>query len=183
MVRAALVLSLVLGSLPALAFEEPPSRELRLAQRKEPRPRLSPEQRGRLEGEVRQKLRTLVGAKLSERLGLDEATALKLSDAIRVHREAQHAAREKLRKERDKLAALVRDGASEDALRAQTAKVLAAVDGEPELDDLARATATFLTPTQQAKLVLAFPEVMREVRGMMRGARRGGGGPGPGPRR
>lgn len=180
MVRAALLCSLLLGSLPAFAADGPPTV---LAQRPEPRPRLSPEQRGRLESEVRRKLQTFVTAELAEELGLDEATAAKLSEAIRTHREAQQAARKALRDENDKLAALVRDGASDEALRAQTEKVLAAADALPGLDDLLRSTASFLTPTQQAKLVLAFPEVLRDVRGMLRGEGHGKGPKRGGPRR
>lgn len=179
MVRAALVLSLLLGSLSAAAFDDvPSSREPRLAQREGPRPRLSPKDRERIESEVRRKLQTFVAVELSSRLGLDDATALKLSDAIRAHRDAQQEARRKVREETDKLAALVRDGASDEALRAQTARVLSALEAQPALDDLARETAKFLTPTQQAKLLLAFPDVMRDVRTMMRDARRGRGGPG-----
>lgn len=177
MVRAALVLSLVLGCVPALAFDEHDP-DLRLARRHH---RLSPAERERLESEVRRKIETFLTVELSSRLGLYDATALKLADAIRTHREQQHQAHVRMREESEKLSALLRDGASDDALRAQTAKVLAAAASRPEPHDLARETAKFLTAQQQAKLVLAFPEVMRDVRKMMREAR--GGRRGPPPRR
>lgn len=138
--------------------------------------RLSPEERRRLEDEVQRKMHTYVTVELSSRLGLDDKTALQLADIIRAHREQQHAAHEKVRAESDALEKLLKEGANEAALKKQTAVVLAAAAARPHLEDLVRASAKILTTEQQAKLVLAFPDVMRDVRRMMRKARHGGPG-------
>lgn len=138
--------------------------------------RLSPEQRRRLEDEVQRKVHTYVTVELSSRLGLDDETALQLADIIRAHREQQHEAHKKVRAESETLERLLREGASEAALKKQTAVVLAAAAARPHLDDLVKASAKLLTTKQQAQLVLAFPDVMRDVRRMMRKARHGGPG-------
>jgi hypothetical protein len=60
---------------------------------------------------------------------------------------------------------------------------LATHDKEQAMDELINELGTFLTPTEQAKVLLAFPEVMKDAKRLIRQARGGDDGDDGGPRR
>lgn len=64
-------------------------------------------------------------------------------------------------------------------LKAQMDRVVEAERARGERGALHRETASFLSTTEQAKLVLALPQVHRELRRMMHEARRRHPGPPP----
>lgn len=144
--------------------------------------RLSPEERERVRAEVQRKVKTYVAVELSSRLGLDEKKAMRLSEAVGAHMERKAAARKALRQEHEKLRQLVEQGADDKALSAQIQSVSRRAAAMDVHDELLADCATFLTVKEQAKLVLAVPDVMREVgrmaRGPGRGLREGRRGPG-----
>lgn len=166
------------------ALEEASSVQLAQGERRERRRRVrrrfSSEEREQMRAEVERKVQTFITVELASRLGLDEAKALKLAGAFKAHRERETKERAAMRGEYRKLKELLEGDAKDAALRAQTKKVIAAVRTKKAPDDeLFKDTAKFLTPKQQAMLVLSLPEVMRETHRMMKRARRGrrGGGP------
>ncbi len=154
------------------------------------RGQLSPEERQQLEEAVGRKMDTFITVELSSQLGLSDDKALKLSRLLRERREAKQAARQQARTEYEALQQLLDSGAGDSALKAQTQKVINAAQRAEAPPDLLEATRSFLTPKEQARLVLVLPHVRREMRMMMkqarkelrqrrRGARRGGpDGPG-----
>lgn len=136
---------------------------------------------------VKAKIQTYVTVELSQRAGLDEKKSLQLGNAIKAHLDRKQKAREAKKQELQKLRALV-DGKGKDADVKAQLKALLDKDGRDEqvqafVDD----TSKFLTPTEQAKIVLALPEVMKDTRRLIRDARqerragrrgnRGGGAP------
>lgn len=133
---------------------------------------LSDEQRGALRERVQQKIQTYLTVELSSRAGLDEKKSLQLGAAIKAQMQRRQAAREKKRAEMQKLRELLDSKAADAALRAQVKSVVDQSDREEQLQALLDETARFLTPTEQAKVVLAWPEVMRETRRLILQARR-----------
>jgi hypothetical protein len=79
-----------------------------------------------------------------------------------------------------KLKELVDQKANDAALKAQMKTVLDSHGREQAMDDLAVELGKFLTPTEQAKVMVAFPEVMKDAMRLIREARGGRGGRGPG---
>jgi len=140
--------------------------------------RMSSEERKAMRTEVERKVQTFVTVELATRLGLDEKEALKLSAAFKAHRERKAQAREKMHAEYSALKDLLdKSGTPDSALRAQTQKVLAAKGTTHGPDDtLFVDTKKFLSAQQQARLVLALPDVQREVHRMMKRARGRHGG-------
>ena len=166
-------------ALPALAAPPPspaPSVENeRVAQRdgkrkkqkkdkKRKKGKLSDEEREALRAEVERKVQTYLTVELSSRLGLSDDKALKLGDAIGAEREAREARHQTVKAEMKKLQELVDSGAADGALQAQTQKVVAAQAQIRDQGAVLEKTASFLTAKEQAQLVLAFPEVMHDVR-------------------
>ena len=143
---------------------------------------MKPEKRKAMRAEVERKVQTFVTVELATRLGLDEKAALQLSTAFKSHRARKEAARDKMRAEYSALKELLEAGSDDRALQAQTEKVVAAngVAHGPDATLFAD-TRKFLSAEQQARLVLALPDVQRQVHRMMKRARgrthgRGGGG-------
>lgn len=162
-----LVLLLALLAAPALA--EPPSPRL-------PREgqRLPPERRRALEEEVRGKMQAYLAVELSSRLGLDEQRAQQLSAALARQGERRQAARQRTRAAHQRLEALLEQKADAAALERQMQEVSAArAEEAASLGALLEEIKAFLTVREQARLVVALPEVMREMRQMMRQSRRG----------
>lgn len=151
-------------------------REKREKRAKRGHGRLSPEERARLEEEVGRKIDTYLTVELSSRLGLSDEKALKLSKLIKERREKKRTRRQEVRAEYQRLQELVDKKASDADLRAQTKRTLDAaqrVDSEQGLFD---ETARLLTAEEQARLVLAYPHVRREMHRMMREVRGKGRG-------
>lgn len=139
---------------------------------------------------LRDRARTFLVLRLTDALGLDDATALRVSGVFRASEEE----RRKLETEREALEKEIRDVLSaaapdRDALGALVDRA-AAIDEKLALVPARSFTELrkILTPEQQAKLVLARPQIQREVRGAMRRrlelreAMRTGQPPVPGPR-
>jgi hypothetical protein len=145
------------------------------------RARLDPAERERLRGEVERKLQTYITVEASSRLGLDEKKTLKLSEAVKAHLQQKREAHKTTKRELEKLRQLVDQNAGEAALQAQTKAVVDAHDGVDDSTKLFDETRRFLSAKEQAKLVIALPQMRREMRRMMMEAmheRRGNHGPG-----
>lgn len=136
--------------------------------------RFSPEEREALQAEVERKIDTFLTVELSTRLGLTDEKALKLSRLLKARREQRQQDRKTTRQEYKKLQELVDAGASDAQLKAQTATVVAAHRKSRDNEDLLGETAKFLTPREQALLVLAFPHLQQETQRMLKQARRDG---------
>ena len=137
---------------------------------------MSEEQRGALRERVQQKIQTYLTVELSSRAGLDDKKSLQLGAAIKAQMERRQATREKKRAELKKLRELVDGKAADAALKAQVRTVVEQADREEQLQALLDDTSKFLTPAEQARVVLAWPEVMRETRRLIAAARRDRGG-------
>ena len=144
---------------------------------------MNPEERAALRDRVKQKIQTYLTVELSSSAGLDEKKSLQLGAAIKGHLEKREAARKTRHDAFVKLKELVDQKANDAALKAQMKTVLDSHGREQAMDDLAVELGKFLTPTEQAKVMVAFPEVMKDAMRLIREARggRGGrGGPGMG---
>lgn len=169
---AALGLALVLGipagvALPAAAQVPPPQAHGR-------RGEMRPEIRER----VRQKMQTYLTVELSSRLGLDQKKSLQLGDAIQAHMQRRQEQRQRLKAEAQKLRGLLDAKAGDAQVKTQLDMVIGLAGRDDEIQRFLQETGKFLTVQEQAKLALAFPEIMKDMRHMMR---RGPGGPGMGP--
>lgn len=134
-------------------------------------------ERGALREKIQQKVQTWLTVELSSRVGLDEKKSLRLSEAIKTHMAQRRTQREKLKAEADKLRTLVDSKAPDAQVRAQLDAVLGLAGRDEEVERFVKETGAFLSATEQAKLALAMPEVMRELKKMVRearGERRGG---------
>ncbi len=138
------------------------------------------ERRGELRARVQQKIQTFLTVELSSRAGLDEKKSLQLSTALKAHMERKQQARQGKKAELDKLRDLVESKGSDAALKAQIKVVADQSQQEEQVQQLLDDTAKFLTPTEQAKVMLALPEVMKDTMRMIREARGGHGGGGRG---
>lgn len=141
--------------------------------------KLSPEERAALKKEVQRKIQTFVTVELATRLELDEKKSLKLSQAVKEHLAQREASREKIRAEREKLEALLSSGASDSEIGKQTDVVIEMNKNIRDEQPFFRATSSFLSKTEQAKLVLAYHHIQKEVKRMVRHAKRNKKGRGP----
>jgi len=121
-----------------------------------------------------QRLDKRVRKQLAPKLGIDEATTNQLVEIFQDRARSKRDAHMEMRGEMEKLQQLVDDGAGDAALDTQLARITKLRADMPERGAALDDTARILTPTQQAKLVLLAPKVMR--RGMrghhgMRGKR------------
>lgn len=137
-----------------------------------PRARLSKEERKALRQKVHGKIQKHLATELAERLALDETKSQRLADAIEKHGKARQTHGKNLREEMKKLKSLLADNASDAELRAQMQTLSEARQQRKDgMQSLLRDTESFLSTKEQAKLVLAFPRVMKDTRRMMRKAR------------
>ena len=141
---------------------------------------MNPDERAALRDRVKQKIQTYLTVELSSSAGLDEKTSLQLGAVITGHLEKREAARTTRHAAFVKLKDLVDQKANDAALKAQMKTVLDSHGREQAMDDLAAELGKFLTPTEQAKVMVAFPEVMKDAMRLIREARGGRGGRGPG---
>lgn len=122
-----------------------------------------------------------MAAKMKEKLGLSDDQSAKLKDAMKAHRDAMKPLMDKtrglLKKLHDQVEAKASDAdvkATLDSLK-DSHKAVAA-----EQESFHEKVAGFLSPTQQAKLVLGMFRRMHEMGGRMRGRMNGRRGPGGG---
>ena len=130
-------------------------------------PRDHEEKRDEMRDRMQHKMQAYVTAELSSRLGLDEKKTLKLSATVRSHMEKRHERQKKLADEAQKLRGLVEGKASDAEVKKQLDVVLGAAGHEQDIRDLMNESATYLSVTEQAKLALAIPEIIHDVRRMM----------------
>ena len=144
-----------------------PTEDIWLAQGPPPGERLRPEERRKLRKKVQQKIQTFVTVELSTQLGLDERKTIKLSSAIKAFGAAQAEAHRQVKKEMDTLAELLDRRADDKAIQRQTEKVMKVQSERKDPSRLFRETAAFLSVEEQARMVLLYPHVKREVKQMM----------------
>lgn len=141
--------------------------------------------RAEMRERVKAKIQTYVTVELSTRAGLDEKKSMQLGNAIKVHLERKHKAREAKKAEMQKLKALLESKGNDAAVKSQLNALLSKDGRDEQTQAFVDDTSKFLTPTEQAKIVIALPEVMKDTRKMIREARqerrggrgrRGGGG-------
>lgn len=139
--------------------------------------------REEMRARVEQKIKTFLTVELASRLSLDQKRALQLGDAVQRHMERQHQRREKMRSEADKLRELVEKKAPDAQVKAQLDTVVGLAGKDDDMHAFLGDTGKFLNVSEQAKLALSMPEIMRDVHRLVREARREmrGRGPGPGP--
>lgn len=137
--------------------------------------KLSPEQRGELRARVQDKLSTYLVVELSQRAGLDDKKSVQLGTAVKAHLARMEAAREAKHKARDTLKQLVDSKANDAALQAQIKAVLGTASRDEQQDLFIADIGKFLSATEQAKIVVALPEVMKDAMRLVREARRGKG--------
>ena len=133
--------------------------------------KLPPEQRSALRERVKGKIQTYLTVELSSRAGLDEKKSLQLGSAIKAHLERKEAARGGRREAVAKLRELVDGKAADAALKSQMKAVIDMHNKQEALDTLLDETARFLTPTEQARILVALPDVMKDAMNLMREAR------------
>lgn len=139
------------------------------------------ERREEVRQRVEQKIKTYLTVELSSRLALDQKRALQLSDAVQRHMDRMHERREKMRAEADKLRDLVEKKAPDAQVKAQLDTVVGLAGKDDDLHAFLGDAAKFLNVTEQAKLALAMPEIMRDVHRMVKDVRKEMRGRGPGP--
>lgn len=133
--------------------------------------------RAEIRERVQQKIQSYLAVELASRAGLDQTKSVQLGTAIKAHMERKQKAHQARRADMEKLRSLVDTKGNDAAVKSQLKSVVepeGARDLQAFLDD----TSKFLTPTEQAKVVLALPEVMKDARQLVRearGKRRGGG--------
>ena len=133
--------------------------------------KLPPEQRSALRERVKGKIQTYLTVELSSRAGLDEKKSLQLGSAIKAHLERKEAARGGRREAVATLRELVDGKAADAALKSQMKAVVDMHHKQEALDTLLDETARFLTPTEQARMLVALPDVMKDAMNLMREAR------------
>lgn len=122
-----------------------------------------------------------MGARMKERLGLSDEQVAKFQDAMKAHRAAMKAQGQKVRAAIKKLAEDVKAKAKDEDITADLAALKDArrgmLDENGKFED---GLASFLTPTQRAKMALGMARMMnrrrQDMRGRRGGKRMGGGG-------
>lgn len=137
--------------------------------------------RAEIRERVQGKIQSYLTVELASRAGLDQSKSVQLGTAIKAQMERKQKAHQARKAQVQKLRDLLDSKSPDAAVKAQLKLVMDAGpqgDRQALLDD----TARFLTATEQAKVMLALPEVMKDARRLVREARgerrRGGGGGG-----
>jgi len=134
--------------------------------------KLPPEQRAALRARVQEKIQTYLVVELSSKAGLDDKKSLQLGTALKAHLERNDAARDDKRQALEALQGLIDQKAPDAAISAQIKAVLAMNGREEQQQLLLADVAKFLTPTEQAKIVVALPGVMKDAMRLVRDARK-----------
>jgi|GEM_PF-1988149 len=141
--------------------------------------KLSPEERQEMKKRFRKKMHTYLTVELSSRLDLDDKKTMQLSAALKKHGQQVEAHHQQMRDASKALRKLLDEGAPDAQVKKQLDVVTEAAEQRPSPRALVKDTKGFLSVKQQAQLALAMPEVMKEMKHMMRRERRkmrGGGG-------
>ena len=145
--------------------------------------------REQLRGRVQEKIGTWLTTEITTRVGLDATKSAKMSEAIKAHMARKQERMQRLREEMQKLRGLVDSKASDAQTKAQLDTVIGLSSRDDDMHEMIRETAKFMTVQEQARLALAMPGIRKDMRPMMREAKRemrgkrgpgGGFGPGPG---
>ena len=134
--------------------------------------KLPPEQRAALRARVQEKIQTYLVVELSSKAGLDDKKSLQLGTAMKAHLERTDAARDDKHQALEVLKGLIDQKAADAALTTQIKAVMSMSDREEQQQQLLANVAKFLTPTEQAKIVVALPEVMKDAMRLVRDARK-----------
>jgi hypothetical protein len=134
-------------------------------------------QREEMRERVAQKIERYLTVELSSRLSLDDKRIAQLADAVRKQMKRKRERRQALRAEMRKLNELVAAKASDAQIKSQLDVVAGLVGHDDDVKDFIADTGKFLSVREQAQLALAAPEILREVRLLMRDARGRRGGP------
>ena len=132
--------------------------------------------REQLRGRVQEKIGAWLTNEISTRVGLDSTKSTKLSESIRAHIARKQDRAKQLRTEMVKLRSLVDAKAPDAQVKTQLDTVIGASSRDDDVHELLRDTARFMTVQEQARLALAMPEIMKEMRKVMKEARREGRG-------
>ena len=132
--------------------------------------------RDELRARVQEKIGTWLTTEISTRVSLDSSKSAKLSESIRAHMQRKQVRGKQLRQEMQLLRALV-DGKAPDAqVKSQLDVVIGVSSRDDDVHELLRETARFMSVQEQARLALAMPEIMQELKKVMRETRREGRG-------
>lgn len=121
---------------------------------------------------VQEKIGAWLTTEISTRVGLDAIKSAKMSDAIKAHMQRKQARMKRLRDEMHKLRDMVDAKANDAQVKAQLDTVVGLSSRDDDMHEMIRETAKFMTVQEQARLALAMPEIMKDMRGMMRDAKR-----------
>ena len=127
--------------------------------------------RAEMRERVEQKIQTYLTVELSSRMALDEKKSLKLSEAIKAQMKRKQERREKLKGEMNKLRDLVDKKAPDGQVKSQLDVVTGLAGRDEDMHDFLNDTSKFLTVQEQARLAIAFPEIMKDVHQLVREAR------------
>lgn len=121
-------------------------------------------------GEMAGHMALAVAMRLSDVLKLDDAATLKLYHTIRKHQEDQRAIGEKAKQAQSDLKeALEKDEKNDAKLKELMGKLLAAREANRAAEDkLMEDLKAQLTVQQQARLMVAFPQIRKQIQGMAR---------------
>lgn len=139
--------------------------------------------RDQLRGRVQEKIGTWLTTEITTRVGLDATKSAKMSAAIKDHMGRKQERMKRLREEMQKLRSMVDAKASDAQTKAQLDTVIGLSSRDDDMHEMIRETAKFMTVQEQARLALAMPEIMKDMRQMMKDAKRemrGKRGPGGG---
>ncbi len=128
--------------------------------------------REQLRGRVQEKIGTWLTTEISTRVGLDATKSAKMSEAIKQHMTRKQERMKLLRDEMQKLRSLVDAKANDAQTKAQLDTVIGLSSRDDDMHEMIRETAKFMTVQEQAKLALAMPEIMKDMRQMMKDAKR-----------
>jgi hypothetical protein len=125
---------------------------------------------GELRKRVGRKMQAYLTAELSSRAALNNDKTAQLQQTVAAFMERRQQARANRREQMNQLRNLVQSKATDAQLNAQLAAVANSAPPD-DLGDLMAATSKYLSPHEQALVVMAIPEVLRDARQLMRQGR------------
>lgn len=123
--------------------------------------KLTPEQRQERFEMHKTKLAEKVRTKLAPRLKLDDATTAQLVTILQDGMTERHVAKQKVHTQRKALRELVKSGADDATLDTAIANLRRSMEAMPKHDAIFDDVARILTPTQQAKFILASHKILK----------------------
>jgi hypothetical protein len=133
---------------------------------------------GELRKRIGQKMQAFISAELSSQAALDPAKTAQLQQTVATFMEQRQQSRANRREQMKQLRQLVQNNGSSDAQLLAQLQLVATSAPPDDLDDLMKATAKYLSPREQAMVVMAIPDVLRDAKQLMRKGRgRGDGDP------